>query len=534
MVRPVSDAEPPQIGDLVLGRYKVDGVLGEGGVGIVLSATDTRLNRPVAVKVLSATVQMRGAEKRLQREAQTLAGLVHANLVTLLDYDLLPDGSPAMVMELIDGASLHKLIRAHAFTATEIAVVLHQTLGALATCHDRGIIHRDLKPANMLVLTTGPAGLTVKLIDFGLAHLLADEGATALTLNGEVFGSPRFMAPEQWHQRPVDGRTDQYALGLVGYSLVQGRHFIDAQNPVDAWRAHMNPQRPALTHTKSGEPLPPALAEAIRRAANPDPQKRFPDARAMQAEIAPLLGSRAIQIEISTAPMALDDDDDDDVAEVTMTVDAVKTGSIDAMPDLEMMTDERSSPHKFHVPVDDDDDDFDDDDDATVMEEPPDFASMPPRPSAPGLPPLPADSGSVISQPLPSADQMADSNKVLGFGRVHTQISRKDFERALEQDTERRSQGPAAAPPSPPSVAPPSPPAPAAPAPVAARPTPQRAHPPVKKPRAHAQPAVAATEQVPNLAGSRARKPKLSWPWIALGAVALMAVGALLAMLIAR
>ena len=530
MVPPVSEGEPPQIGDLVLGRYKVDGILGEGGVGIVLSATDTRLNRAVAVKVLSATVQMRGAEKRLQREAQTLAGLVHANLVTLLDYDLLPDGSPAMVMELIDGASLHKLIRTHAFTATEIAVVLHQTLGALATCHDRGIIHRDLKPANMLVLESGPAGLTVKLIDFGLAHLLADEGATALTLNGEVFGSPRFMAPEQWHQQPVDGRTDQYALGLVGYSLVQGRHLIDAQNPVDAWRAHMDPKRPALTHTKAGEPLPPPLAAAIRRAANPDPAKRFADARAMQAEIAPFIGSHRVQIDISTAPMAMEDEDDQDVAQVTMTVDAVKTGSIESMSDAEPMTDVSASPSDYHVPVDDDD--FDDGDDATVMEEPPDFASMPPRPSAPGLPPLPDQGPAEVSRPLPSADQMADSNKVLGFGQIHTQISRKDFERALEEDTVRRSQGPEAAPPSPPSAGPPA--APAA-APIATRATPKREHPPVATPRPPPQPPVAPTAQVRSMAAPAAkRRLKVAWPWLALGAVALMAVGALLAMLIAR
>ena len=513
MVAAVSEAERPQIGDLVLGRYRMDGVLGEGGVGVVFSATDTRLNRAVAVKVLSATVQMRGAEKRLQREAQTLAGLVHANLVTLLDYDLLPDGSPAMVMELIDGASLHKLIRTHAFTVTEVAIVLHQTLGALATCHDRGIVHRDLKPGNMLVQTTGPTGLTVKLIDFGLAHLLADEGATALTLNGEVFGSPRFMAPEQWHQQPVDGRTDQYALGLIGYSLVQGTHFIDAQNPVDAWRAHMDPARPMLSHTKAGEQLPPALADAICRAANPDPAKRFPDARAMQNEIAPFIGSQRVSIDFSMGPAELGMADDiDDVEGVTMALDAVKTGSVDGMS---AFTAEAEMP--VHAPLDDDDD-FDDDDDATVMEEVPEFSQ--PTPSVPGIPEVSVDGSidgsSQISQPLPSADQMADSNRVLGFGEIHTQISRKDFERALEEDAVRRSQAPE---PAQPVARPPS------------APPPPRSPPPV------AVPASPPTAQVPKMQPPAPRPkqrpaPKVGWPWLALGAVALMAVGFLLAMLL--
>ncbi len=516
MVRPVSEAERPQTGDLVLGRYLVDGVLGEGGVGVVLSANDNRLNRPVAIKVLSATVQMRGADKRLQREAQTLAGLVHANLVTLLDYDLLPDGTPAIVMERIDGASLHKLIRTHAFTVTEIAIVLHQTLGALATCHDRGIIHRDLKPANMLVQQSGPAGLTVKLIDFGLAHLLSDEGATALTLNGEVFGSPRFMAPEQWHQQPVDGRTDQYALGLIAYSLVRGAHFIDAQNPVDAWRAHMDPARPLLTRTKSGEPLPPGLGEAIQRAASPDPKLRFPDARAMQAEILPFIGSHRVQMDFSVGPDALDHDDDHDVAGVTQAFDAVKTGSLDGMPRISMFTDESEIP--VHVP-DDDDDDFDDDD-ATVMEEPPTFEEVMASPTAPGVPPVRPAPSEQISQPLPSADQMADSNQVFGFGEDHTQISRKDFEKALEADNERRSQGPEAA-------------APPTPAPLA-----KREHPAVATPPPSPEGPVEAqpTSLVPKMepAPPRPRRRRPPWPWLALGAVALMAVGALLAMLLAR
>ncbi|MCA9573614.1 MAG: serine/threonine protein kinase, partial [Myxococcales bacterium] len=184
----------------------------------------------VAVKVLGAQGRSVGnARARLQREARTLAALVHPNLVTLLDYDVLPDGSPAMVMEFVDGVNLQSLLSAHAFTPEEILRVLDQTLAALVACHERGVIHRDLKPGNLLV---DASSMAVKVIDFGIVQLLGDEGATALTVNGEVFGSPRFMAPEQWQQGLVDARTDLYALGLIGYCMVLGQHFIRQRNPV--------------------------------------------------------------------------------------------------------------------------------------------------------------------------------------------------------------------------------------------------------------------------------------------------------------
>ena len=269
------------VGQTLLGKYRVDGVIGSGGMGTVYDACDLRLGRQVAIKVLSANASGFGdMGRRFRREARAIAKITHPNLVTLLEYDVLDDGTPAMVMEKVEGTNLRWMLAQHRFTVAEAHRVLWQALAALAVCHDHGYVHRDLKPDNVLV-ETGADGLNVKLIDFGLTKLISEDGATALTLNGEVFGSPRFMAPEQWFRQAVDGRTDLYALGCLGYCMLLGHHFIPPGNPIAVCQAHMQGERPALTHAVGGEPIPVELAAALRQAVEPDMQRRWPDARAM-------------------------------------------------------------------------------------------------------------------------------------------------------------------------------------------------------------------------------------------------------------
>ncbi|MCB9538140.1 MAG: serine/threonine protein kinase [Myxococcales bacterium] len=350
-------ASPPDIGDVVLERYRLTRVIGRGGVGTVFAADDERLGRTVAVKVLGARGRsVRNADARLQREARTLAALVHPNLVTLLDYDVLPDGSPAMVMEFVDGVNLQSLLSAHAFTPEEILRVLDQTLAALVACHERGVIHRDLKPGNLLV---DASSMAVKVIDFGIVQLLGDEGATALTVNGEVFGSPRFMAPEQWQQGLVDARTDLYALGLIGYCMVLGQHFIRQRNPVAVFEHHLRGPRPPLTATGAGCPVPPALAAALARAASPRPEDRFESAQQMRDALAGLGAGAPIAADLHTvdrAPAL----DGFDATEVTEAVAAASS---------------------MEQPIEAIDDDFFDDDGETVVAEAPEAVETPPPPT---------------------------------------------------------------------------------------------------------------------------------------------------------
>jgi len=282
----------PRIGDTILSKYKLLGVLGRGGMGVVYEAEDLRLGRHVAIKVLGG--RMRGkdrADERFLLEARAIGTLMHPHLVTLLDYDLLEDGQPAMVMERVHGVSLKALMASRTFSPNEVMIVLHQTLQALQACHERGIVHRDLKPENLLVSPQGPQGITIKVIDFGLTKLLADQGAASLTVNGQVFGSPRFMAPEQWLRKDVDGRTDLYALGLIGYCLVRGEHFITAQNPFEICRAHLTQARPKLTTTANGVRVPPELEAMLIKAADPDPNRRYASATEMLETLEAYFGS---------------------------------------------------------------------------------------------------------------------------------------------------------------------------------------------------------------------------------------------------
>jgi serine/threonine protein kinase len=279
-----------QMGDVLLNRYQITGLLGEGGVGVVYEALDTRLNRPVAVKVLrKSALRTRTAAQRLLREARTLASVSHPHLVMLLDYELLPSGVPALVMERIQGLAASEWMTHRPFTVFEAISVVHQSLGALAACHDAGIIHRDLKPSNILIEQRPDGRPYAKVIDFGIVRLNTDDMATALTLAGEIFGSPRYMAPEQWTQAPVDARTDVYAMGLIAYVLLAGEHFIKVTNPVQVFEGHMTATRPTLEVTAGGERVPPIVANAIRRAMHPDPTQRFEDCDAFKHALDPLL-----------------------------------------------------------------------------------------------------------------------------------------------------------------------------------------------------------------------------------------------------
>ncbi|MCA9547061.1 MAG: serine/threonine protein kinase, partial [Myxococcales bacterium] len=266
-----------QTGELILDRYRVQGVLGAGGVGVVYDTMDDRIGRAAAVKVLRRSAQdHRTAARRTVREARTLASLSHPHLVTLLDFEYLDDGCPVLVMERVHGESAAAVLqREGCLPVAAVVDILRQSLGALAELHAAGIIHRDLKPGNILLEQVEPDRFNVKLIDFGIVQLVADDGATALTLSGEVFGSPRYMAPEQWTQKPVEPRTDLYALGLIAHVLLAGDHFIQVRNPVQIFEAHLQPSRPHLTVTGAGEPVPPMLANLVHRAIQPNAEQRF-------------------------------------------------------------------------------------------------------------------------------------------------------------------------------------------------------------------------------------------------------------------
>ena len=203
-----------------IGRYEVRDRLGEGGMGVVYLATDPRLQRTVAIKILSvgdsSSDELR---ERFAREARSVAALKHNHIVTI--YDIGEDqGRPFIAMEFLDGETLGEMIRRRAqLTITRKLQLMGELCSGLGYAHRSGIVHRDIKPANLMITAEG----TLKILDFGLARVTAELTSTGLTRHGALMGTPFYMSPEQIDGTPVDHRSDIFAVGLVLYELLTYR-----------------------------------------------------------------------------------------------------------------------------------------------------------------------------------------------------------------------------------------------------------------------------------------------------------------------
>src|SRR5262245_12984771 len=209
----------------LIGTYRIEAHLGEGGMGTVYRALDTKLNRAVAIKFLSDELADVNARRRFQREAQMASSLNHPHIVTVYDVGEY-EGRQYIVTELIDGGTLKDWAREEKRTWKQVVELLTGVADGLAAAHQAGITHRDIKPANVLVAKNGYA----KLADFGLAKLAdAETGVTrALTAShtreGVILGTVAYMSPEQASGKPVDARSDIFSFGIVLYELLIGRH----------------------------------------------------------------------------------------------------------------------------------------------------------------------------------------------------------------------------------------------------------------------------------------------------------------------
>jgi serine/threonine protein kinase len=256
-----------------LGRYRIDTVLGSGGMGIVYRAYDPQLARPVAVKVVRRAGEDTAGRARLVREAQALARLSHPNVCHV--YDVGTEGDEVWVaMELIDGVSLRQWAEQHRERDGLIEVLLGAAEG-IAAAHAAGLVHRDIKPENVLVTRDGRAIVT----DFGLARhedAIDPRASTVsndphLTATGAIAGTPAYLAPEQLLGDPIDARVDQFAWAVMAYELLTGSKPF----PI-IFAVRVEAIRQGLTPPPS---LPPALANALVRAMAASPADRFPSMR---------------------------------------------------------------------------------------------------------------------------------------------------------------------------------------------------------------------------------------------------------------
>lgn len=256
----------------VAGRYAPTRLLGVGGFGAVVAATDRQLERTVALKIMCGVD--RQAAQRLVREGKLLARLSHPCIVRVFSSELVGE-VPVLVLELVEGVPLDVELERGPLHPDRAVAIAIQLLDALHAAHASGIVHRDLKPSNVILTADRP-----KLLDFGIARPvdLDPRSSAAITASGVITGTPSYMAPEQCQGEPPDARADLYALGIVLYEMLAG-HPPFRGAPVDTLLAHINTPPPPL-----GQACPAAPAhvvEAVHRALAKSPQMRFPDAAAM-------------------------------------------------------------------------------------------------------------------------------------------------------------------------------------------------------------------------------------------------------------
>jgi len=283
---PDADA-PPRDVLLRIGHYAVMHKLGAGGMGVVYAARDERLERDVAVKIMSSQAYDETARKRFWREARAAASVNHPNVCHI--YEIGEDGGELFIaMELLEGQPLEARLRQGPLSVSETLPLGLEMLGALQALHARGVIHRDLKPSNVFLTSYG-----VKLLDFGLARpseaaMARSLGsATELTGTGMMLGTPRYMAPEQVTGEPVDARGDIFAAGTILFEMLAGRPAFNGKNAVEILHATLYEQPPALT----GSPAVAAVDRVIRRALAKRPEERPASAEAMAGELRAIRGA---------------------------------------------------------------------------------------------------------------------------------------------------------------------------------------------------------------------------------------------------
>jgi serine/threonine protein kinase/Tol biopolymer transport system component len=266
-----------------LGPYEIVALLGAGGMGEVYRATDPRLRREVAIKVLPAGIAGDAARvRRFEQEALAAAGLNHPNILAVYDIGI-HEGAPYIVSELLDGGTLRETLASGAPSVRRVLDLAVQIAKGLAAAHEKGIVHRDLKPENLFVTKDG----RVKILDFGLAKLTQKEPATGGVTNlltavpatepGMIVGTVGYMSPEQVRGEPADHRSDIFSFALVLYELLAGQRAFAAPSVVETMNAILTREPPDLV--RPGGAVPPALDRIVRRCLEKSPEQRFQSAQ---------------------------------------------------------------------------------------------------------------------------------------------------------------------------------------------------------------------------------------------------------------
>jgi eukaryotic-like serine/threonine-protein kinase len=282
------------IGQVLDERYRIDAIIGQGGMGVVYRATHIHIDTEYAVKVLNPElVSNQTAIERFRLEAKAAGRIRHPNAVQVTDFGITPEGVVYLVMELLAGSSLRKLLDETApFRVERVREILLQICGAVEAAHHKGIIHRDLKPDNILVSQSNGQE-TIKVLDFGIAKLKEQAAFPALkaplTQAGTLIGTPEYMSPEQCQGHALDPRADVYSIGVMLYEMLSGQLPFSGTGTIDIVFKHLyEPVRPLRELVPE---LPSAVEDVVLRALQKAPEQRQASAAQLSAEFRSATGA---------------------------------------------------------------------------------------------------------------------------------------------------------------------------------------------------------------------------------------------------
>jgi serine/threonine-protein kinase len=270
-----------------LGQYRLGRRIGSGGMGEVYLAEHRLLKRPCALKLIRpGAAADPNALERFEREVRLTATLAHSNIIDVYDYGRTEDGTYYYVMQYLPGLNLAELVSRHGpLPPGRVVYLLRQVCRALGAAHAAGLIHRDIKPANILVAPIGATPDVVKLLDFGLVRAVVESQDSRLTVEGRILGTPSFMSPEQTtSDQELDGRSDLYSLGAVGYYLLTGQPPFAGQDIIRVMLAHAND--PVVPPSNVQDGIPEDLEHVVLRCLAKQAQDRFPDASSVERALA--------------------------------------------------------------------------------------------------------------------------------------------------------------------------------------------------------------------------------------------------------
>jgi serine/threonine-protein kinase len=279
----------PFVGQVLNGRFRIESKLGEGGFGAVYRGTQVQTGRKVALKLLHPEMTRdENLVARFRREGLVLCNLRDPHTITTYDFDSTPEGTLYIAMELLEGKSLHTVFHNEApIEWRRVLKILAQMCSSLGEAHKQGIVHRDLKPENIYLENRGGDAEFVKILDFGIAKVMrgdnsVDPQAPQLTATGQTLGTLEYMSPEQLMGKQLDGRSDVYAMGVLGYELLTGRlPFPDAKGPAALITAQLKqtPKPPSAVNPQGQ--IPAGVDRLILKMLEKDKNQRFVDVAAV-------------------------------------------------------------------------------------------------------------------------------------------------------------------------------------------------------------------------------------------------------------